>query len=137
MPTGIGAGVAEATQAFLFYGLIWIAYNGAKLVASETTPFKLILKGLVACGIFAAFAAAMLGQPSCDEVGESLNGGCEAYADGGYIPTQGQRTKHFTQLLLVTFLPILIVAMNERKRRRELALIEEYALMKKANEDRS
>jgi hypothetical protein len=126
MAAGFGAGVAAALQAFLLYGLIRITYVGAKFIAPETTPFKLVWKGFLGCGVFAAIGGAMLGEP-CSEIGDSINGRCDSYADEGRAATGGQRMKHGTNLFLLTFLPIMIVANNERIRRRELKLVEKYS----------
>lgn len=131
MPEGVGAGVASALQAFLFYGLIWVSCAGAKLIAPEIAPFRMIWKGFLICGTFAVIAGAMLGEP-CTEIGDSINGRCDSYADEGRAATGGQRMKHGTKLFLLTFLPVLIVASIERNRRRKLVLNEKYAAMKSA-----
>jgi hypothetical protein len=58
------------------------------------------------CGI-AAFAAFSLGEPSCEEQGDPLRGGCEVVADDGFEPSIDERLALFVFWALILTTPAL------------------------------
>lgn len=57
----------------------------------------------------------MMGNPSCEESGDPLSGGCEQYADDGYEPTLEQRGARFLFWTLLLGIPASFGLMDSRR----------------------
>ena len=105
--------IARAVQHLLIAGIAFLAYRTARDAKMSTWPT--VWRGLLWCSGLAAFAAITLGQPSCDEQGDPIHGGCEAYADDGFDPTVDQRIGRFLYLFTLLSVPVLIGAVDRRR----------------------
>ena len=71
------------------------AYKSTRNYGEKAGRWPALLKGSAWVAGIAFFAATMMGNPSCEEQGDPLYGGCEQYADDGYEPTLEQRGATF------------------------------------------
>jgi|TARA_Y100001001_G_C7897313_1_gene270374 hypothetical protein len=98
--------------------LAFIAFQAYKMTrdyGEKAGRWSALLKGIAWVAGIALFAAAMMGNPSCEESGDPLYGGCEQYADDGYEPTLEQRGARFLFWTLLLGIPAGFGLMDSRR----------------------
>lgn len=77
---------------------------------------KTLWKGFLYCGIIALLTSISLGSPTCEVRSDPLYGGCEEYADDGFIPTKDQKIGNFAFTVTLLYIPVVVGALYGNKR---------------------
>lgn len=106
--------IFQVVRDLVIAGIVAGAYITAK--RADTGCWETVWRGFLYCGGIALFAALVMGQPSCEDAGDRLFGGCEAFADDGYEATPKQRAARFLYYFVLLYIPVLIAAGSEQKK---------------------
>lgn len=94
--------------------VVWFSYKTTLEASEEHGRWWAAWRGALWAAGLALFASATLGQPSCEDTGDGLRGGCESYEDNGYTPTTEQRFARFLFFALLLGAPSVAGAINSR-----------------------
>lgn len=98
----------RALQALFVAGIAGYAFQTAKEAALNHGRWRSASRSLAWCLGLAAFAAVVMGEPSCEENGDPPRGGCEVYADDGYEPSFDDRMARFIFFAMILTIPALV-----------------------------
>lgn len=115
MPEAYSEQLWRAIGALMLSGVVLFAFRQAKEAAEKNGRLLALRSGVLWCLGIALLAAFSLGDPSCEEDGDPLHGGCEVYADDGYVPTMDQRGAHFLFWAVLLVAPVVIGVLEARK----------------------
>jgi hypothetical protein len=109
----LGSEALQAGRDLVIAGLVYLAYKTARDAAQNAGRIPAMLKGGGFVLAFAAIAAFMLGQPSCDS-GDALFGACDVTAEDGFAASSAARAGTFLFWTLLFGVPVILGAMQAR-----------------------
>lgn len=96
-------------------GIIYFIYNTSYESSVIQGYKKVLVKGFLYVLVIALFTSITLGSPTCETQSDPLYGGCEQYADDGFIPTQNERVADFVYFITLLYPPVIFGALRGRK----------------------
>lgn len=107
--------ILNALGYLLISGIVYTIWKMAFDDTIKSNYKTVLLKGLVFCVGIALFASISLGNPTCLQISDPAYGGCDEYADDGYVPTSDQKVANFAYYMTFLYVPVMLGVYKSKK----------------------